>query len=120
MGYRNEKCSRIAIFLRRTALDELPQIINIVKGEMSFVGPRPLVPQELYACAELKMRSRVLPGLTGLAQLLAAKDSPVSEKFKYDISYIESQSIFLDIMLILRSFGISLGGKWDRMNRSQV
>jgi len=120
MGHKNKKGSRIAVFLRRTALDELPQIINIVKGEMSFVGPRPLVPQELYVCEELKIRSRVLPGLTGLAQLMAAKNSPVSEKFKYDISYIKSQGIFLDIVLILRSFGISLRGRWDRMNKPQA
>jgi lipopolysaccharide/colanic/teichoic acid biosynthesis glycosyltransferase len=115
MGYR-KKSSILAKFLRTTALDELPQLINIIKGQMSFVGPRPLIPQELQISEEFKLRSAVLPGLTGLAQVLVAKDAPVLEKLNYDIVYIKNQNIALDILLILRSFGISLNRKWDTLN----
>jgi len=115
MGYR-KNMSRLAKFLRATALDELPQLINIIKGEMSFVGPRPLIPQEIRVNEEFKLRSAVLPGLTGSAQVLVAKDAPVLEKLNYDIAYIKKQNIALDILLILKSFGISLNRKWDIIN----
>lgn len=107
--------SRLACLLRKTALDELPQVINIIKGEMSFVGPRPLIPQEIKMCDELNLRLSVLPGLTGLAQIFAAKDAPVLKKFNYDIFYIKKQNIVLDILLILKSFSISLSRKWDNI-----
>lgn len=112
LGYREES-SVLAKFLRTTALDELPQLINILKGEMSFVGPRPLIPQELQMYKELNLRATVRPGLTGMAQVLAFKDAPVLEKFKYDIWYIKNQNIALDISLILKSFWLSLRKRWD-------
>jgi len=115
MGYR-KKSSRLAKFLRTTALDEFPQLMNIIKGQMSFVGPRPLIPQEIQINEEFKLRSAVLPGLTGLAQVLVAKDAPVLEKLNYDILYIKNKNIVLDTLLILKSFGISLNRKWDTLN----
>jgi len=115
MNYRRGN-SRLASLLRKTALDELPQLINIIKGDMSFVGPRPLIPKEMKMCNELNLRLSVLPGLTGLAQILAAKDAPVLKKFNYDIFYIKNQNIALDILLILKSVGISLNRKWDIIN----
>jgi undecaprenyl phosphate N,N'-diacetylbacillosamine 1-phosphate transferase len=116
MGYKKSS-SKFANFLRSTALDELPQILNILKGQMSFVGPRPLVQQELCVCEELKARTAVLPGLTGLAQLHASKDSPVMEKFQYDIAYIERQNILLDMALILKSVAVSISRRWDRLSK---
>lgn len=115
MGYK-KKYSRLSGLLRTTALDELPQLINIIKGQMSFVGPRPLIPQEIQMTKGFNLRSTVPPGLTGLAQVLASKDAPISEKFNYDISYIKNQNIGLDILLILKSFKISLTRKWDVIN----
>ena len=111
--YSNKKSSVIAKFLRKTALDESPQLINIIKGEMSFVGPRPLIPQEIYPGESQHLRSSITPGLTGIAQVVAAKDAPLTEKLKYDLWYIENQSILLDAQLILKSFWVSLNRRWD-------
>ena len=117
MDYKKQG-SRLPLLLRTTALDEFPQLINIIKGQMSFVGPRPLVPQEIQRGREFDLRSAVPPGLTGLAQILARKDAPALEKFKYDIIYIENKNLFLDISLILRSFWISLARRWDIVNKA--
>jgi undecaprenyl phosphate N,N'-diacetylbacillosamine 1-phosphate transferase len=111
--YHNNQSSGMAKFLRKTALDESPQLINILRGEMSFVGPRPLIPQEINPGENLDLRSSICPGLTGIAQVVAAKDAPLTEKLKYDLWYIENQSIWLDIRLILRSFWMSLNKRWD-------
>lgn len=114
MGYKeNNPC--FAGLLRVTALDELPQLVNILKGEMSFVGPRPLIPQELKLQAETIDRSAIRPGLTGVAQLWTSKNASVSKKAEYDSWYMKNQSIGLDVAIILRSFWVSLSRKWDKM-----
>lgn len=112
MGYKNDN-SRLPRLLRSTALDELPQLINILKGDMSFVGPRPLIPGELASQPNAQYRSIVRPGLTGVAQVFISKNASISEKSRYDLWYIDKQNILLDISLILRSFWVSLGRKWD-------
>lgn len=94
-------------------MDESPQLINIIKGEMSFVGPRPLIPEEISLGENLDLRSSVCPGLTGVAQVVAAKDAPIAEKLKYDLWYIGNQSVWLDIRLILKSFWMSFNKRWD-------
>jgi lipopolysaccharide/colanic/teichoic acid biosynthesis glycosyltransferase len=111
--YYGKGGSLIAKILRRTALDESPQLINIIRREMSFVGPRPLIPQEINSGENQHLRSSITPGLTGIAQVVAEKDAPVTEKLKYDLWYIEHQSIWLDAQLILKSFWMSLNRKWD-------
>jgi lipopolysaccharide/colanic/teichoic acid biosynthesis glycosyltransferase len=111
--YYKKQNSGTAKFLRKTALDESPQLINIMKGEMSFVGPRPLIPEEINVGENLGLRSSICPGLTGIAQVVAPKDAPITEKIKYDLWYIENQSILLDIRLILKSFWMSLNRRWD-------
>jgi len=115
MGYRKEN-SPLARILRTTALDELPQLVNILRGEMSFVGPRPLVPQELCLQIDFPDRASVRPGLTGVAQLLVSKNASILEKAKYDSWYAQKQSFSLDILLILRSFWVSLSRKWDKLS----
>jgi len=120
--YKKEN-SRLARFLRKTALDEVPQLINILKGEMSLVGPRPLIPEESEIGERLNspgsyiegrgLRAVVRPGLTGIAQVLAPKNAPLEEKLKYDLWYIENRSLLLDILLILKSFWLSLNSRWD-------
>ncbi|TRZ94572.1 hypothetical protein D4R78_06345, partial [bacterium] len=111
--------------LRKTAMDELPQLLNILKGDMSFVGPRALRPMEIeltgtseaktiFQVPGFKMRSSIRPGLTGVAQVFASRNLPRQEKFKYDLWYVKNRNIGLDIMLILRSVTITLSKRWDR------
>lgn len=111
--------------LRATALDELPQLWNIFRGDMSFVGPRALRPGEIqtqgegeFVCLEsvpgYPERQMVLPGLTGIAQIYAARDVSLRAKFRYDRLYIRHQSVWLDLRLILLSFWITFRGRWER------
>lgn len=119
----DERITKVGSLLRAMALDELPQLINILKGEMSFVGPRALVPREkeINAATEkdifnfpgFKERSQVRPGLTGIAQVFAPRDIGREDKFKYDIWYIENQSFLLDVYLIILSFWVSFKAKWE-------
>ena len=111
--------------LRATALDELPQILNIWKGEMSFVGPRALPINERQGREDVgdvpdekipgfHERLQVRPGLTGIAQIVAPRDIPRRHKFRYDLLYIRRQSFPLDLRLILLSFWITFRGAWER------
>ena len=111
--------------LRATALDELPQLLNIWKGEMSFVGPRALPINERQGREEsgdlpdekipgFHERLQVRPGLTGIAQIFAPRDVPRRHKFRYDLLYIRRQSFLLDLRLILLSFWITFRGAWER------
>jgi lipopolysaccharide/colanic/teichoic acid biosynthesis glycosyltransferase len=109
----NRSISRLGNFLRRTALDESLQLFNILKKEMSFVGPRPLIPEEMVGYPEIKERLEIRPGLTGLAQVAISKDSQILEKLKYDLWYIKNQNLFLDLKIIFVSIIISLMGKWE-------
>jgi len=118
MDSGDKRVSKFANFLRKTALDELPQLINILRSEMSFVGPRPIAVEEFVAGEDVRARLKLKPGLTGIAQILLPKDVPLQEKTKYDIWYAQNRSLKLDIGLILRSFWISLGRKWDKNNKS--
>jgi lipopolysaccharide/colanic/teichoic acid biosynthesis glycosyltransferase len=116
MGYKKQN-SRLAKLLRTTALDELPQLINIIKGQMSFVGPRPLIPEEIPQDEIISFRLKVRPGLTGIAQILVSKEAPIFKKAEYDLWYIKNQSIGLDISLIFKSFWYSITRRWDRLGR---
>lgn len=120
----DSRVTRVGRFLRATALDELPQLWNIFIGEMSFVGPRALLPEEIEVNGNGELiplekipgyeeRHRVSPGLTGLAQVYAPRDIPRRQKFRYDLLYIKKQSPWLDIRLILLSVWISVRGKWE-------
>jgi len=122
------RVTRVGRVLRATALDELPQFWNIVKGDMSFVGPRALVPEEIevHGSAALiplekipgyEERCRVRPGLTGLAQIYADRDIPRRSKFRYDLLYIKNQSLWLDLKLFGLSFWITFRGKWEHRGR---
>lgn len=111
-------------WLRATALDELPQLWRIFRGDMSFVGPRALRPEEIEVNARGQVvpletipgyaeRHRVPPGLTGLAQIYADRDIPRRQKFRYDRLYIKRQSFGLDLRLILLSVWITFLGRWE-------
>jgi lipopolysaccharide/colanic/teichoic acid biosynthesis glycosyltransferase len=102
--FDKSELTRIGSFLRRTSLDELPQLINVLKGEMSLVGPRPNVLWEVEAYKEWhKRRLTVLPGITGLAQVSGRSGLKFDTIVQYDIEYVEQQSLGLDIKILVRT-----------------
>tara|TARA_A100000164_G_scaffold367681_1_gene389928 strand:+ start:130 stop:738 length:609 start_codon:yes stop_codon:yes gene_type:complete len=105
----HKRLTSIGRFLRKTSLDELPSIYNIVKGDMSFVGPRPLLMEYLprYSKEQIS-RQNVKPGITGLAQVKGRNSISWDEKFKFDIFYIKNISFWLDIKIILLTIWIVL------------
>jgi lipopolysaccharide/colanic/teichoic acid biosynthesis glycosyltransferase len=118
------RVTRIGRLLRATAMDELPQLVNILNGDMSFVGPRALRPQEREVAGDPNVleieqvpryrgRLAVTPGLTGLAQVYLPGDAPRRKKFRYDLLYIQKQSFGLDLKLIFLSFLITFRGRWE-------
>ena len=122
------RVTRIGRMMRATAMDELPQLWNILRGDMSFVGPRALRPGEIEAGSNgaltrledvpgFERRITVRPGLTGLAQIYAPRDVPRRQKFRYDRVYVNRHSLALDLRLILVSFWISLLGTWEARGR---
>ena len=122
------RVTAVGRFLRATAMDELPQLWNILRGDMSFVGPRALRPGEIETIGNGDLerledvpgyaeRSRVRPGLTGIAQVYAPRDIPHRLKFRYDLLYVRRQSLWLDIRLVLISFWITLRGAWEGHGR---
>ena len=122
------RVTAIGRFMRATAMDELPQLWNIFRGDMSFVGPRALRPGEIEADSGGRLtkledvpgfehRIKVRPGLTGIAQVYARRDLPRRQKFRYDRLYVNRGSFTLDVRLILLSFWISVQGTWEARGR---
>jgi lipopolysaccharide/colanic/teichoic acid biosynthesis glycosyltransferase len=123
-GENDPRITRIGRVLRGTAMDELPQLWNIFVGDMSFVGPRPLVPGEveirgdgalipLAAIPGYEARHAVRPGLTGLTQVYASRDIRRTSKFRLDRLYMKRASFWLDLKLIALSFWITGRGAWE-------
>jgi len=97
-----ERITTVGSFLRKTSLDELPQLINILKGDMSFVGPRPLLMEYLPLYTEAQAgRHSVKPGITGLAQVKGRNQLSWNDKFAYDREYAENISFMLDLKIVL-------------------
>ncbi|MBN2409311.1 MAG: VanZ family protein [Candidatus Aminicenantes bacterium] len=118
------RVTRVGRIMRATAMDELPQLVNIFKGDMSFVGPRALRPEEketrgdgrsvrLEEIPGYQERLAVRPGLTGLAQVYLPTDAPRKAKFRYDRLYIKKQTFWLDMKIMVLSFWITFRGKWE-------
>lgn len=114
----DERCTRFGRILRKTRLDELPQLYNILKGDMSFVGPRPeraffydRFEQYIHG---FKNRLMVTPGLTGYAQISGGYSLLPEEKIVYDMDYIKNQSVGMDIKCIFKTFNVLLTGKGSR------
>ena len=125
---RDPRVTAVGRFMRATAMDELPQLWNIFRGDMSFVGPRALRPGEIEADSGglltrledvpgFEHRIKVRPGLTGIAQVYARRDLPRRQKFRYDRLYVNRGSLALDVRLILLSFWISVHGTWEVRGR---
>jgi len=119
----DKRVTKVGRYLRNSAMDELPQLLSIFKGDMSFVGPRALLPSEIEVegSEDIPMekiqgyseRQSVLPGLTGIAQIYAPRDISRRNKFRYDRIYIKNQSFCLDLKLIFLSFWITFRGTWE-------
>ncbi len=104
---KDDQRTKIGVFLRKTSLDELPQLFNILIGRMSFIGPRPWIP-EYYdnMNEEQKHRVDVTPGLTGLAQVNGRNNISVIEKIKYDLEYIDNYGLVMDLKIIFLTIKI--------------
>lgn len=124
----DHRITRVGRVLRAMGLDELPQILNIFLGQMSFVGPRSLAVGEIVKdqkgqrlryedIPEFRERQLVRPGLTGLATIYLSKDVNPHRKFFFDLLYIRNQSFWLDLRLIFLSFWISFRGKWETRDK---
>lgn len=123
------RVTAVGRLLRATAMDELPQLWNILRGDMSFVGPRPLRPGEadvadngvtisLHEIPGYEARHRVRPGLTGLAQVYAPRDLKRAGKFRLDRLYLKRASFCLDLKLLTLSLLITARGAWERRDRN--
>jgi lipopolysaccharide/colanic/teichoic acid biosynthesis glycosyltransferase len=95
------RITRVGRFIRRTSLDELPQLLNVLQGDMSLVGPRPDVPAQqcLYSEADWAQRCSVRPGITGLAQALYRSDSTEAQRLEADLRYTREASLWLDLKI---------------------
>jgi len=120
----DNRITRVGRILRATGMDELPQLLNIWRGEMSLVGPRALAVDEIVHDEHGNIlryedipgfveRLGVMPGLTSIATVYRPKDIEPEDKFRYDLLYIQKQSFWLDLQLIVLSFWISFRGKWE-------
>lgn len=98
-------------FLRRTSLDELPQLFNVLKGELSLVGPRPLLMQYLPLYNEReRRRHEVLPGITGWSQIHGRNELDWRARFEHDVWYVENWTPWLDLQILLRTLGVAIHG----------
>lgn len=117
---KTEGVTHIGYFLRRFKIDELPQVLNVLKGDMSLVGPRPSVPKQLETMStKEKMRYSVRPGLTGLSQVSGNIHLPWKERFKYDLKYVNNYSLIIDIKIILKTFLIIFKGEEQFIHSSK-
>lgn len=99
-----ERVTKIGKICRKLSLDELPQLINIIRGDMSLIGPRPLLPEYLERYTDTQnMRHNVLPGITGWAQVNGRNTISWEQKFEYDVYYVKHQSLPLDFKIILKT-----------------
>ena len=117
----DQRITKVGKILRRTALDELPQIINILKGDMSFVGPRAL-PPEMHeeSCGIVKefgKRLSVLPGLTGVAQIYLSRHCHPRQRLAYDLIYLRRNNMWIDVKLMMIAAVNTLAGKWGTGHR---
>jgi len=107
----DDRITRVGAFLRRTSLDELPNLVNVVRGEMSLIGPRPTVPSQVAHYDERQLgRLAVKPGITGWAQVNGRASLPWSRRIELDLWYIEHRSLALDLRILARTVRVLFGG----------
>jgi len=117
----DDRITKVGGFIRKTRIDELPQLFNVLKGDMSFVGPRPERPQFVQELARqspyYELRHHVKPGITGWAQVCypyGASVEDAREKLQYDLYYLKNYSLFLDLMIIVQTLQVVIWGKGSR------
>lgn len=109
---KGDQYTTVGKFIRRTSIDELPQLINIVKGEMSFIGPRPWIPEYWQNMNdEERERNSVRPGITGLAQVMGRNSINIFEKIGYDLEYVQSASVLMDLKVMFLTIKTAVVGK---------
>ena len=108
----DDRITSIGRFLRRSKIDEIPQLLNVLKGDMSLVGPRPerVASLEDYT-DEIEKRLNMLPGLTGLAQVSGNIYLSLDERYRLDVYYVEHFSLWMDIKILIRTIGVVLLGE---------
>ena len=107
-----KRLTKVGKFVRSTSVDELPQLINILKGDMSLIGPRPLTPAYLLVFDEFqRRRMEIRPGISGWAQVHGRQNCKLSQKFEYDVWYVDHCTLWLDIRIIIMTIGNVLGRK---------
>jgi lipopolysaccharide/colanic/teichoic acid biosynthesis glycosyltransferase len=101
------RITRVGRFIRRTSLDELPQLLNVLKGDMSLVGPRPDVPVQraLYTDGDWALRCSVRPGITGLAQVVLRSEGTEDQRRELDLRYVREHDVWLDFKILARTVG---------------
>ena len=103
--------TRVGSFLRRTSLDELPQLLNVLAGEMSLIGPRPYMPHELDGRREAGELLSVRPGITGLWQVNGRSDRTFEERIAYDLEYVRGRGLVMDLKIAARTIGAVVSGR---------
>jgi len=112
------RITKVGAFLRKTSLDELMQLFNILNGTMSFVGPRPTLPYQVERYSdEQKRRFEMRPGVTGWAQVNGRNNLTWTEKIRFDIQYIDNFNLWFDIKILFMTVGTVLGGKGIAFNK---
>lgn len=107
-----DRITAVGKFVRKTSIDELPQLINVLKGDMALIGPRPLLPEYLpYYTERERLRHSVRPGISGWAQVNGRNNCTWDEKLEYDAYYVEHLSLWMDIKVLLTTIKNVLGGK---------
>lgn len=118
---KENKPTKVGNFIRKTSLDELPQLINILKGEMSFIGPRPWIEDySKYFTKNQKRRLEVLPGITGLAQAKGRNDLSIKEKINLDIEYVDNLTFIMDIKVIIGTIKTVLSKQGAEISKSGI
>ncbi len=117
------RITRVGRLLRKTALDEIPQLLNIFKGDMSWVGPRPERPEFVEEFArqmpQYHLRHAVRPGLTGMAQVYGRYHTEAAEKLRYDLHYLRRGNLLLDFRLFVHSWLITFKARWDALEEAR-
>lgn len=121
----NTKCedqyTKVGKLIRRTSIDELPQFINVFLGQMSFIGPRPWIPQYWQNMNEMERgRTKVRPGITGLAAAKGRNGLTIFEKIDYDLEYVENYSLWMDLKVIFITVVTVISGKGASSNKAVI
>jgi lipopolysaccharide/colanic/teichoic acid biosynthesis glycosyltransferase len=112
VGRDDPRVTRPGRFLRRTSLDEIPNLVNVLRGEMALVGPRPTIPAQVDGYTpRQRRRHEVKPGITGWAQIKGRAGIPWEERIELDLFYVEHRSLRLDLRILARTFGLILSGQ---------